>query len=182
MSACGGGTKTVTQSSGGPVTGATGLTTGAAAHTPNGALDLGGVGPAVQGMSAAEVTAVFGKPDKAKPTPGCELYKHAPQELWTWSYPDGKLVLTFDKQKGLIAYSVTTPRFATSNGDRVGDAFSSLKSSWGSRLKPLNLGSVPSTAQTGPWRVAGQDRSSLIFQIEQGKISQIQGGDVQVCE
>lgn len=150
---------------------------------PEGELSPLGVGEVRQGMSIAQVRKLFGAPKRQDIGPGCELAPKSPKVLtWTYRLEDGRLFLRFDAASGKLgSYRNTSPSLVTIGGDRVGDPFSSLRANWASSLKPVNLG-AKSTPQLGFWWIKQGPRAELLFDIVDGRIDSISGGEIQFCE
>lgn len=150
---------------------------------PEGPLTAQGVGPVERGAGAGEVEAAFGEPDRDVKGPGCELSGPNAPKVQRWSYDlgDGELTLSFKSASGELGeYRNTSPSLETTLGDRVGDGFASVRDNWGSDLKRFPLGQV--TPQNGIWAVSDGPEDKLMFEIQDGRVTAILGGFVQVCE
>lgn len=107
---------------------------------------------------------------------------HRPVLQWSWNLKDGAASIDFVAASGeLVSYRTTSGSLPTSAGVRVGDPFQTLSDSYGAVLKPLDLG-APSSEEAGFWDVGDPAGSWLLFTIAGGKISTIQGGDIEICE
>ena len=176
------GTETVTEATTG-----TGTATEAATPTgegPRGELSRRGIGSVEVGMTTGEVEKAFGAPDLERQVTGCPLAgPDAPPILqWTWNLQDGSAVLDFEVAgRALISYRTTSTALPTTAGVRVGDSFKTLRQSYGGTLKGLPLGAKP-TETVGFWYVGKPAKLWQLFDLRGGKIKNIQGGDVQICE
>jgi hypothetical protein len=178
LAACGGGGTTITDKE--PV----GTTTGAG-EGPQGELAEDGIGSLKVGASTDDVEAAFGKPDQETQNSGCELAgpNATPILQWTWNLSDGAVTLDFDATtKQLISYRTTSRGLPTTAGVRVGDDYATLSDAYGATLKPLQLGSVKPTSESGSWYTGQQGKAWLLFSVAGGAIGNIQGGNIQICE
>ena len=176
--ACGGGDTTITDF--GPKT-----TTGASSEGPRGELAEDGIGAVKVGTSTGDVEAAFGKPDQQRRTPGCELAgpNATPVLQWTWNLSDGAVTLNFDATRNqLVSYRTTSSDLPTTAGVRVGDGYATLSDAYGATLKPLQLGSAKPSSELGSWYTGRQGKAWLLFEIAGGTITNIQGGNIQICE
>jgi hypothetical protein len=150
---------------------------------PSGELTATGVGELTQGASLDEAIAAFGEPAARERFPGCELDLEAdPVVQLTYDLPDGELILTFAAASAeLESYRTTSEQFQTALGDRVGDAYESVRDNWGNSLEPLSLG-APATPEEGFWFVEEARRSQLLFAISGGRVESISGGYLPPCE
>jgi TIR domain len=157
---------------------------------PEGELTFSSVGPVHLGDSPERVRARFGTPDRTQrigAVLGCPA-----STRWTWDLRNGSFSMDFDPSKRKLAfYRTTSPDFATTLGNRVGNSFQSIRDTWGAALRPMTLG-TPATPRNGLWYVrdAGKDPGAhvtsfppeLAYTVAGGAVTSIAGGDVPVCE
>jgi hypothetical protein len=177
LAGCGGGDTTTSS-------GTDGGTTTRADEGPQGELSEDGIGQVKVGASTDDVEAAFGKPDQEGQNPGCELAgpNATPVLQWTWNLSDGAVTLDFDATSNqLISYRTTSRDLPTTAGVRVGDSYGTLSDAYGATLKPLALGTPP-TSESGLWFTGLQGKAWILFTIAGGAVRTIQGGDVQICE
>lgn len=164
-------------------TAATGAET-TAASGPSGELTSSGVGEVTQGMSLAEIEAIFGPANRTQKSAGCELDPKATgSTAATYEIEHGRnlIFVLEDPSGGMVSYRNTSPSLTTEKGDVVGDSFESLQANWGDELQPLNIGSAQANAKTGIYEVKDGE-TTLTFEIFKGKIGAISGGTIQICD
>lgn len=154
------------------------------AEGPQGELTQRGIGSVEAGLTTAEVRAEFGPPDHERQVPGCPLAgPNAPPILqWTWEGTDGSTVLDFDvSSEKLVSYRTTSTELESAAGVRVGDPFQALRRGYGDQLQDLPLG-APANERVGLWYIGNPERLWQLFDLRGGKVRNIQGGDIQICE
>lgn len=149
----------------------------------SGELTAEGIGELRRGDTTEKARALFGEPVEKNKSLNCELAPGGPRVVgWVYELGRGIVVLTFDAPRGqLRRYRVTTPSLETSRGDKIGELFAELRSNWGGSLKGFALGVKP-TAKQGFWQVRGEGDSWLLFDVRGGKVADISGGKMEVCE
>ena len=163
----------------------TSTTTTAAQGRPSGELTADGVGAITVGSSPEEMKAEFGAPTTEEEfDSACEADPDAaPSVQYSYTFDDGRLAISFNADTDeMTTYFTDSAHLATEHGDRVGDDWQQLASSWGAALDPIVLGTEKPSPEAGVYKVGLDGENQLVFDLSGRKVTRISGGEIRICE